>query len=384
MNLLDDEDFAKKPEVKGKKLVLTLLIISVVLLILIIGLLVFLSTQPKAKAYTLFINDVKLEITTDLIVTDIQNNKYISLKDIEKLMGYTYYNGEFPDITSEDKNKCYLDNGTEIIGFEADSNEIYKTKESSEIEYQYYKLSKNIIKINDKLYIALDDSVIAFNAIYSYSEADLKSILYTADFKTEEYNKKVVEAKTYTSVSTDYNNKKAISYNMIVVENTGKFGVINTNLETIIGTKYASMSFDEYTKDFIVKNSSNKFGLINKDGEGKIDIIYDSLRIINYSPILYEVKQNSKVGVLNQEGQLLINIEYTNLGYLGDKINNINPLLIIPKVRPNENGIIVVKNAMYGIASLKTGEIIVECKADKIYLDEESKKYKIDIERNDI
>lgn len=364
MDLLRDE-MEKKPQSKGKKLVLILLIISVILLIAVIVLLQFLSNKAISnRKYTLAINGQIVELTEGLIIADLENNKYISLEEIAKYMGYIYYNSEYLGVT-ENKEKCYLDNENEIIGLEANTNKIFKTTANSGIDYQYYTISKNVILNNNKLYVYIEDLKTICNSYVSYSEKDVQTQIYTADVLAKQYNDK--EKKTYTSVSSDYNNKKAIVYNMIVVETEGKYGVINSSLESVIGSKYPSMIFDEYTQSFIVSGTNGKYGVIDKAGSGKIYMDYDSLRIISYSPLLYEVEQNDKFGILDEKGNIIINLDYEAIGYKGDTKNNINPLLIVPNITSNENGLIVVKDKKYGIVSLSTGNIILDCITDRIY-----------------
>lgn len=169
---------------------------------------------------------------------------------------------------------------------------------------------------------------------------------------------------------------------MVVVEKEGKYGVINSDSETIIGTKYTNIVFDEYTKNFIIKNSNNKVGVINKKGEAQIEPLYDEIKIINYSPILYEVSKNNKVGILDEKAQIIINIEYNGFGYPGNTENNINPLLLVPNIN-QVNGIIAEKDGKYGILNLQTGEKLLDFVGDMIYMQIENgeEKYKIEVER---
>lgn len=157
MNLLEEESMEKKPVNKTKKIVLTLLIISTILLLAVVGAIVLLSSTKTTKEEKLIIDGQQEQINPGMFILDSKNNKYISLKSLCKQVDYDYYNGEFQKAT-EDKSKCYIDNGNEIVGFEVNSNTIYKTKLNSEIEYQYFKLSNKIINDkNDNIYISLKD-----------------------------------------------------------------------------------------------------------------------------------------------------------------------------------------------------------------------------------
>lgn len=157
MDLLGQEQYQNKEQNKGRKIVLNLIIISILLFLVIVGLTIYLYSRPKAKQYSLIIDENSIQITEGLIITDEEGKRYISLKDIANKIGqFSYYNGEYMKY-SEEKDKCYLEKDNEIIGFEANSNIAYRTTQNSMIEYRYLKLSENIIYKDEKLYILIDD-----------------------------------------------------------------------------------------------------------------------------------------------------------------------------------------------------------------------------------
>lgn len=381
MDLLGQE-IEKKQQPKGKKIVLMLLIISIILLMLVL-VMIFALQGNKTKTLGLSINGKDIQITEGMLTSDESGVNYISLRQLSSLIGYEYLRGGYLEYI-EDNTKCYLQGESQIIGFEANSNQIYKTIQNSETDYEYYKLNNNILQLNDVLYIALDDLNVACNAIYAFSNENYKIVINTSEYLLQEY------AKTFTEkglkINDDFNNKKAVAYNMIIVANeSGRMGVVNSNLESIIGHKYTTMEFDEFSNNFIVSDE-NKYGIISKQGNIIADLKYESIRIINYSPLLYEVKLNNKYGVLNETGKLIVNIEYDKLGFT-ENSNLTEPTLIVENLNNDQDGIIVCKEGKYGIVSLKTGQTIINCEVDKIYSKTSSngeKQYFIQLQNTEI
>lgn len=381
MDLLGQET-EKKQQPKGKKIVLMLLIISIILLMLVL-VMIFALQGNKTKTLGLSVNGKDVQIIEGMLTSDESGVNYISLRQLSSLIGYEYLRGGYLQYI-EDNTKCYLQDESQIIGFEANSNQIYKTIRNSETDYEYYKLNNNILQLNDVLYIALDDLNVACNAIYAFSNENYKIAINTSEYLLQEY------AKTFTEkglkINDDFNNKKAVAYNMIIVANeSGRMGVVNSNLESIIGHKYTTMEFDEFSNNFIVSDE-NKYGIISKQGNIIADLKYESIRIINYSPLLYEVKLNNKYGVLNETGKLIVNIEYDKLGFTEN--SNLNePTLIVENLNNDQDGIIVCKEGKYGIVSLKTGQTIINCEVDKIYSKTSSngeKQYYIQLQNTEI
>ena len=383
MDLLTD-DYGKNNknnQSSKKKIVLIALIASVVLLVILLFVISSLSGSKPQKE-TLTVNGELKELTENLVLSDEMGNKYISIQELAKFINYEYYNGEYGK-TTEDKNKCYLNNSDYIMGFEANSNKMYKTKMDSLIDVQEYKLNNNILQYNNSLYIAINDAGKALNIVASYAQDTKKIIINTCEYLTTTIQKTYDDNKSNIKLSTEVNNESAISYNMLVVSNNSKYGVVNaTNREeTIIGTKYDSLSFDEYTQSFIVSTGTNKYGVIgiNSDGkvEGKIDLKYESIDIISYNPILYQVKQNSKYGVLDKDGKILVSLDYEKLGYTETNKTNINPALIIKNIKNSKDGIVVYQKGKYGVVSLSNGEIVFDNSLDAIYskTENDEKKY---------
>lgn len=365
MDLLEEENKVQKSS--KKKVVLMLLIVSIVLLILSLIMIYALQGTVSQKE-KLIVNGQDVEIKADLIVSDANQNKYISLRGLADLIKYNYYNGTLFEVT-EDKDKCYMKNQKAIVGFEANSNKIYKTEENSLIECQYYELKNKILQHNNNLYINLEDLQQACNVVVKIEQTNQIRIDTPSDLITKiqkEYDDKKINNKLDISA----NSERAISYNMLVVSINNKYGVLDrlNPDNTVISTKYDSLDFAEYSQTFIASNNK-KYGIISKEGKGIIDLIYDDISIINYDPILYKVKQNNKYGVIGKTGEIIVALAFDQLGFENKDSNNttINSLLIIKEIDDGEDGIIISSNGKYGVANLSNGKIFLDCNLDKIY-----------------
>lgn len=379
MDLLGQQT-QKKQKPKGQKIVLMLLIISIALLILIIATLFLLKTS-KSNALSMIVNNENVAIQENMLISDENGNTYISIENIASLVEYQYLRGGYLEYV-EDSNKGYIENNeSQIIGFEADSNKIYKTTKDSYTDYEYYTLNNNIIKSNDKLYIALEDLNVGCNLVYSYSEATNQIMINATDDIIEAYEVKIEEEQKEIELSYETNNKKAILYNMIIAANrNGKMGVVDGNLKSIIGYKYTTIDFNEYGQNFIVSNE-DKYGILSKEGNIIVELKYEDIEVINYSPLLYQVKLNDKYGIINDKGQLILNTEYDKIGCF-ENLDANQSTLIIKNVINNQDGLVVCKDNKYGIVNLKNGEVIADCGVDKIYY-RDGKNY-VEIQNNEI
>ncbi len=351
----------------SKKIVLVSLILCIVLLVLIL-LVMFLMSGEQTKNLSLTVNGSNIQITSNMFITDENGITYISLGQLSDLIGYNYLRGGYLEYI-EDSTKCYLYNINQIIGFETNSDLIYKTSENSNLDYQYYKLKNKIISNNQVLYISLEDLSVGCNVIYSYSKDKNAIIIETTDNYIKNFNNSSIKL----SIDDNFNNKKAISYGMLIVSNDNqKLGIVDLNFNTVIGAKYSSIEFDEYTQNFIISDDG-KYGVISTE-KLLIEPKYQELSIINYSPLLYKVKLNNKYGILDENGDIVINNEYDQFGSNNNIENNFT--LIIKDIgEKKQTGIIAIKNGKYGLINIETGNPIVDCKADTIYYNNEENTY---------
>ena len=370
MDILEQE-YVNNKETKTpkKKKILIALMISIMLFILI---LVIQSSIPKKTApvkESFILNGEEKEIPENFIITDEEHvNRYIDLKKLAEFSGYNYFNGEYLK-TTEDKNKCYINIDDNIVGFEKDSNIIYVTQVNSIVEYQNYKLTKPIVSYNNNLYINIDDILRALNIKTSYNSYKKQTIIETADYIIEKTQKEFDDNKINTKVDTDNNNKNTLKYDMLVVISNSKYGVIKLSNkdEVLIGNKYNSLQYDEFTGNFIISNSNDKYGVIDEKGTGVIEPKYDKLELINYDPVLYVVKLNNKYGVVDKQGKTVINIEYDGIGYNDNKGTDVNSVKIIKNFQDNKNTIVVKKDGKYGLINISNQDVIIDCDLDAVY-----------------
>lgn len=369
MNLLDQE--VKKEEPKGKKMVLILLIVAIILLIVVIALMVVLSGN-QTKPLTLSVNGANITIDSDLLVTDENGITYISIQKISNSIGYDYLTGEYRQYSEDATNsKGYLQNENQVIQFEADTNKIYKTSIDSDLDYEEYELNNNIMKSNNLLYISMDDVNVGLGIIPSYSQNDNKILFKTVESLTEEYKTNIANQTNnqFVGISEEYNNKKALAYNMLVVTNESqKWGVVDSNFSTVIGNRYTSLEFIESAGIFIASDN-DKYGVISKEPNQRpiIDLNYEDINIINNSPVFYQVKLAGKYGVINGQGKAVINNEYDSMGYTSKSTSELSLLTIEGYGSNKENLLVVCKNGKYGLVNLDNGKVVIDCGLDKIY-----------------
>lgn len=355
----------KNEKTKAQKIILILLVISIILCLIVGIAMVVLSLQPETKAYTLSINneDVDLE-ELQLKVTE-NGAKYVSLKAICNKLGYSYYNGEFK-VAGENKQKCYVDNGINVIQFFSESNKIYKTNEKTTTDYEYYNLQNEIALIDDNIYIYIEDIGIALNLIVTNSKEDNKTFIETPENWIDKTTNGFKDMGI--TISSTNNNIKALSYGYVVISKDNKYGVINLKGEELIGNKYSEITFIEYTKQFIVSNTDKQYGIITSDGSAKVNLQYDDIEILNYNPLLYKVKKSQNFGILKSDGTIIKDITFDSIGYPENKEKGIEYTLIIPNINENiPESIVVCSNGKYGLLNIESGEMFVNCTLNGIY-----------------
>lgn len=251
------------------------------------------------------------------------------------------------------------------------------------MDEEQYKLKNKIIKKDDKLYIALEDLNVGCNLVYQFSEKDNKMLINTTESLITQYQESFTKQKL--KINSDFSNQRVMSYNMMIVSNeNGKMGILDLTGNSIVGYKYSEIVFNEYSQNFIVSND-DKYGIISKEGKTIVEPSYEYITIINYSPTLYAVKMSNKYGIIDKNGNIVINIEYDEIGY-SKETNLTQPALIIKNLKNNETGLVVKKNNKYGIVSLSTGKMIVECSLNKIYTkisNSKEKTYYVEIDNTE-
>lgn len=365
MDLLENGK-KKNEKTKAQKIILILLVISIILCFIVGIAIVYLSLQGEKKEYSITLSGKQINLQDLKVTTSNNGTKYISVQALCNQLGYRYYNGEYK-IPGEAYNKGYIDTQKNIVQFYTDSSTIFKTTEDSNTDYEYYTLKNVVLEYNGNIYVAIDDLSTALNLIVNYSEADNQTQIETPENWILQRKDKLKESNI--TVSEEPENLRAMAYGYVIINKDDKYGVISIdNGNEIIGNKYSSLVFCEYTNKFIVSNISNKYGIIAKSGVAEINLQYDDFEIINYNPILYKVERLEKVGIIKSDGSIIKEICYDSIGYPANKDEEIQYSLIVPTLNENiPQSIIVCKDNKYGLINLATGKEIIPCILEGIY-----------------
>jgi len=352
-------------ERKNKKIMNIIMVLILVILLAsfaIIGLMFYLQ-QAQFKFYI----DGKetANYAQDLFIFE-EDKIYISIKDIASLVGYRAYNGAYGGQYqySEDITKCYVESSNEIASFELHSNIIYKTP-SDKNDYEYFYIDEPVKQINNKLYTTIEGISRAYNLGFSYSKDSNQVTVYTLPYLVTNYSTNILNA----SIDDNFNNQKALLYNLIIVSNETstssnniRYGISSLNGVEIVGTKYKNIEFIESTQEFIVTTTDNKMGIITSSGITKVQPQYDNLKQVDKDLNLYLATNNGKQGIIEENGKILIYIEYDKIGIDTSAFytNDIkNPYLLYGNCIP------VCKNGKWGMYD-KTGKIILPIEYDSI------------------
>lgn len=304
---------------KNKK-VLNIVIICIIIVLLItaglIGAIYYLNLMQQ-KALKIYVDDKKISINEDTFIIDNSGKIYVAIKDIANILGYETHNGEYK-VYSEDPTKCYVENANETASFFLNSDKISKVAPNSTDEYVDYTISQPVKKENNKLYVISDGIQIGCNVKLIY-DTDTNTIkIYTLPYLVTYYSPTITKYG-YKGISTDFNNQKAILYDMFVVQNTSeKFGVIDIKNNEIIGCRYDNMKFDESNKEFFVTNALSKVGIILANGTNKINIEYDEIKVLSKDS--YIVRNNNKYGIIDKDGKIKVNVSYNEIKVLDDDL----------------------------------------------------------------
>lgn len=309
MDLIGEDIKSKKS--KGKKYGIAIIIILILLIISIITIM-YLIEYRNSLQIKLIVDKKTQQVSQNIIMKDEQTGKYyFSIRDIASLVQYEVHNGEYK-LYSEDTNKCYVENKQETASFFLNSKIIKKVKPDTADNYVEFIIDEPVKNINGKLYTTADGISTAFNITIYINKNTIN--FYTLDYAYNESNKKMIEYG-YASLSEEFDNKKAMLYDLYVVKNAnGRMGVVDQNGNEIIAVRYNNISFSEDTKEFFVTNAFKKVGIITDKGITKINLDYDNLKLLNKEKNLYIATQNGKKGVLKEDGEILIHLEYDTIG----------------------------------------------------------------------
>lgn len=348
---------------KRKKTIRITVILIVVLILMLIGIISAVIYMQSLQFKT-YIDGKTVNIPEDVFIVDSANNKvYVSIKDIAKYLGYETHSGEYK-VLSEDSNKCYVENTNETASFYLNSNKINKVAPNTENDYESYTISEPVKLVNDKLYVLSEGIEKGFNVTFSYSAEKNNIQIYTLPYLVQYYTSQVSKYG-FDKISEDFNNQKAILYDMFVVnkktDKEERVGVINNSGNEIIATRYDKLEFNENTQEFFA-SSNKKVGILTRDGTVKIKIDYDEIKSIDKDLGFYLVKKDNKYGIVNEQANYVIHMEFDEIGVDITKFtsNNIQNQYIL-----FNNAIPVKQGQKWGLYS-KSGQIILPIEYDSI------------------
>lgn len=357
---------------KMKKLILIAIIVICLLIFALIGLIIFISNQPKSLSLTLDgkKNDKLLQLL-DIKVDEAGNMEiYAPIKELAGYFGYDYNNGNHM-VTSEDNNSGYVENEQEVAIFSLDSNIVLKkdlTNEKS--NYEEYQISKKTYKQNDQLYTNDEGLELAFNINIFYDVETNTLDVYTLDYyitfyttPNSETQKTLIQDLQYSELDETFVNQKALLDDMLVVKNdAGVYSVITPNGEKLLSTQYKSLTYIPENKSFLIQGSDLKYGISSIE-EGnvvpKIKPVYTSLKLIDSEKQLYLVSDNNKFGVIDINSNIIVPLDFANIGIKVDDFaaNNLtNGYILQNKLIPvQQDG----KWGFYDLSGKLIGEGIV-------------------------
>lgn len=361
MNIYNEYHSESLNEEKKKSTrTMKILAVAIVVLFVMSMYMIYYISYVRNKQLKVFVDGAKIQPTADMIIHE-DGNVYISVNDIAEKIGYRMNNGEYKNPYSEDITKCYLSNKYETASYIVDTNEIYKAiipeKNVSDVDYEYFTIDKNVIFKNNKIYTTLDGLSQGCNLSCSYEESKNTVRIYTLDYLAQRYTTQITGAEKVFEKDNEnsYRNKKAILYNMMIVQSEdGKYGVSSLDNNTVIGQKYKSITFMEQSQEFMVQTENDLWGIITYEGATKIQPEYTSIKQIDKDRGLYLVSQNSSVGtnkvrygIVNKNDRVVIHIEFEKIGidknsFSSDSIDN--PYILyekcIPVKRSNKWGLL--------------------------------------------
>ena len=359
MNLIENEEANKKS--KNTKLVMMAIIILIAFLIGVSCYLVYLINDIQQNTLKLSIDNKSTSFNNNLFV--IENGKlYVAIKQFGQLMGYTPYNGDYKNHRYfESTTDCYISNSKEIASYSLNSNEMYKKVVTNE-DYEYFDLEEPVKLINGELYVTEEGMEIGTNSIIEYNQTANQIRVFSLDYLITFYASKFPNAE-FVEEETDFNNRKALRYGMIVIKNEEEhFGVCNTEGTEIIGTKYTGLTFKEDSQEFTVTTDEGTMGILSADGTTKIEPNYSEIKQISKELNYYLVCNNEKYGVINHNGNIVIHLEYDDIGIDENRFNSNgldSPYIFF------DNCIPVQQAGKWGMFNIK-GEVLLPVEYDEM------------------
>lgn len=378
MNLEESDKFAERQRQteKKKKVVLLSIVLCAILVALLIILIIFIQYQDSLEL-KMFVDGEQKPISNNLFVSQ-DNVNYVNIKQFSEMLGYTYTKGEYQKY-NENEESCYINNDLEVVAMTADSPTMTKYIEvkpdtavtsaagpygleiqvkSENGKFNTFKLDQPVKTINNELYLPFDLLKDVYNVSVNTSEKN-RIRIYTLPVLFQSAVK-TAGSLGYGTISGIYENIRAIPYNLIVVGNSGLYGVVDVsqNNKEILSVKYENLEFIQNSQEFFMSADST-VGLLDRNGKTIIKPMeYDEISILDEVKQLYLVKKDGKYGVLNRKGDVVVHVDYDRIGLknINDYGNNVE------KVRNTnllfDECIIVGANSKYGLFDITGKELL--------------------------
>lgn len=351
MELYNEEDFRMKKKKSNTPMIIGISIAVLTILTIIILYLIIYLRSTVMKITIDSENKGELEKILYIEEKEDGNELYIPIRKIAEYFGYEDFSGDYRN-KSEDENKCYVTNKEEVVMFTLDSKILTKITDNS--NYEYVEIDKEVFKKDGELYTTIDGIKKAYNVEFVYDYKNKNIQIYTMDYLVN-YAVANLQIQNY---STAFSDRKAILQDMLIIQENGRYGVIEASTgKPILETKYDSVSYLPHATDFLVR-SNGEYGIISKDASIKVKIAYDDIKLMDNTRGLYLIKENNLFGVIDIDGNILIEPEYQQIGMNISRFsqNGVeNQYIILNELIPIRN------NNLWGFFNLE-GEQIADFK----------------------
>ena len=388
MNLEESELFSSElaKTNKQKKTVLIIIIILSIILVFLIAATVAVK-QKEANRFKTYYNGKEKIFSNTFMKQANDGTYYINIKEMAELEGYTYNPGEYKKY-EETEESCNVSKDIEIVSLVAGRDYFYKTiDKTNSSEYtinnyaakagaknssysfpstaangsvETYEIEKPIELINGTLYAPVEIISDIFNVrvVQKEKSISIQSLSYVY-YKASQ----TITDAGYTTMSGDFEDVKALIYDMAVISNGTYQGVLSLvdASKLIISTQYSELQFIQNSKEFLVtatgSNNSKTVGLISDEGKVIIKPTrYDQISVLSDKNGLYLVKSGQNYGVLDRNGDIVVYVDYQEIG-----LDNMSDFPLEDTTNASvlfEKFIPVVDNGKYGLYNIEGVETL--------------------------
>lgn len=317
-------DFETRKKKREKALIMSI-IVCVIAMLVVLFLMSYFSKLDAAKFKT-FVNGKQVKIKSDFLL-EKGDTRYLSVEGLASVLGYKYVIGDTENASNT--NVCTISNSYISTVFTADSNKFEKTVLSDKFNSastmvdssvsqnannspEIYTTTTNVIKENDKLYVAFADVSKALDVKVENSKPQ-RFYIYELNY----LYKQTLSNKSYAnySISANYEEARALVSGLLIYQDAGKWGIINTIEKTnVLNASYSSIKYFDNIKKLIV-GIDGEYYLYETNGTIiKTEETYDSITILDQELELFIVEKNNLYGVINGKGDVVVYPDYKKIG----------------------------------------------------------------------